>query len=147
MILYIDYINTWAINYTSPLEPRMEKPVLRLTNCPSCAQPLRVSRLECPHCQISIEGTFTGSRLGLLPPNQQEFVEVFLSCGGSIKAVEEALGISYPTVKKKLEEVVQALGTDAVKYARMTSKREEILKGIENGVLSAKQGAKLLKGS
>ena len=83
--------------------------------------------------------------MGLLPPAQQEFVEVFVLCGGSIKAVEEALGISYPTVKKKLEEVVQSLGTDLLKQARGTNRRDEILKRIENGELSAKDGAKLLK--
>lgn len=123
----------------------MEKIALRLVNCPNCSQSLHVTRLECECCQLKLEGRFTGSKLGLLPPAQQEFVEVFVLCGGSIKAVEEALGISYPTVKKKLEEVVQSLGTDLLKQARGTNRRDEILKRIENGELSAKDGAKLLK--
>ena len=118
---------------------------VRLAACPVCSGALTVSRLECPECEIALEGHFSGSRLGLLPAEHQEFVEVFVACEGSIKAVEEALGISYPTVKKRLDEVIQALGKDALKVARRQNRREEILKKIEEGNLSAKEGARILK--
>jgi hypothetical protein len=123
----------------------MEKSKVRLVACPLCARSLSVVRLKCEHCDIAIEGAFSGSKLGLLPPAQQEFVEVFILCGGSIKAVEEVLGISYPTVKKKLDEVIQSLGQDALKLAKVSNRRDDILKKIETGELSAKDGAKLLK--
>ncbi|MHC5058650.1 MAG: DUF2089 family protein [Planctomycetota bacterium] len=124
----------------------MAKRPARLATCPICAEPLRVARLHCDRCEIAVEGNFSGSRLGLLPPAQQEFVEVFIACGGSIKAVEAELGISYPTVKKRLEEVQHALGADAVEAARARKGRDAILKRIESGKLSAREGAKLLKG-
>jgi len=81
--------------------------------------------------------------LALLSSDQQEFVEVFLVARGNIKEVEKQLGISYPTVRKRLDEVIQGLG-----YAPQAErlKREEILEAIEKGEISAKEGIALLKG-
>jgi len=70
-------------------------------------------------------------------------VEVFLLARGNIKEVEKELGISYPTVRKKLDEVAQALGY-VPRAERM--QREEILDAIGRGELSAKEGIELLKG-
>ena len=113
--------------------------------CPSCSARLRVSRMTCPDCGLAVEGDFATSRLGLLAPEQQRFVEIFLTARGNIREVEQILGISYPTVRKRLDEVLEALGQEAVEEAEQANRRTEILNQIERGELSAKEGAKLLR--
>lgn len=72
---------------------------------------MRIARLECDACHTAIEGDFDRGRLGRLSREQLAFVEVFLQCRGKIKDVEQQLGLSYPTVVSRLEQVVQALGS------------------------------------
>jgi hypothetical protein len=118
----------------------MRKP---LSQCPICAGQLEPVRLRCVSCDLILEGNLPASRLALLSPDQQQFVEVFLLARGNIKEVERELGISYPTVRKKLDEVIQALG-HAPESERM--RREEILDAIDRGEISAKEGIALLRG-
>lgn len=113
--------------------------------CPSCSTQLRVRRLVCPECGLAVEGEFATGRLALLAPEQQRFVEIFVTSRGNIREVEQVLGISYPTVRKRLDEVIEALGTEAVESAEETNRRNEILSQIERGELSAKEGARLLR--
>ncbi len=82
------------------------------SKCPVCELPLRIARLECDACHTAIEGDFDRGRLGRLSREQLAFVEVFLQCRGKIKDVEQQLGLSYPTVVSRLEQVVQALGSN-----------------------------------
>ena len=118
----------------------MRKP---LSQCPVCMGQLEPVKLKCVSCDLTLEGRLHASRLALLSSDQQQFVEVFLVARGNIKEVEKELGISYPTVRKKLDEVIQALG-HAPEDERM--KREEILDAIDKGEISAKEGIALLKG-
>ncbi|MCZ6678884.1 MAG: DUF2089 domain-containing protein [Candidatus Poribacteria bacterium] len=113
-----------------------------LSHCPICAGHLEPVKLKCPSCDLTLEGKLPASRLALLSPDQQQFVEVFLVARGNIREVEKALSISYPTVRKKLDEVVVALG-----YAPHAERleREEILEAIDKGEISAKEGIALLK--
>ena len=114
-----------------------------LSQCPICTGQLEPVRLKCVSCDLVLEGKLPASRLALLSPEQQQFVEVFLVTRGNIKEVERELGISYPTVRKKLDEVTQALG-HAPQAERM--RREEILDAIDKGEVSAKEGIALLRG-
>ncbi len=118
----------------------MRKP---LSQCPICGGQLEPVKLKCFSCDVALEGRLPASRLTLLSSDQQQFVEVFLVARGNIKEVEKELGISYPTVRKKLDEITQALG-----YAPQTERmqREEILDAIDSGEISAKEGIALLKG-
>ena len=113
--------------------------------CPSCAGRLKVSRMTCPECGLAVEGDFATSRLGLLAPEQQRFVEIFVTARGNIREVEQILNISYPTVRKRLDEVIEVLGREAIEEADGANRRTEILNQIERGELSAKEGAKLLR--
>ncbi|KPJ58173.1 MAG: hypothetical protein AMS15_09060 [Planctomycetes bacterium DG_23] len=81
-----------------------------LTSCPSCGEHLAITRLSCSECGLSIEGKFTNSRFALLSPEQQRFAEVFIKARGNIKEVEKELDLSYPTVRKKLDDLVTGLG-------------------------------------
>lgn len=118
----------------------MHKP---LSQCPICAGQLEPVKLKCISCDLVLEGKLPMSRLALLSPDQQQFIEVFLVARGNIKEVERELGISYPTVRKKLDEVTQALGY--VPQARRMQ-RIEILNAIDRGDISASEGIAMLKG-
>ncbi len=85
-------------------------PVLGI--CPVCGDVLTITRLHCRSCDTTIEGQFSTGRLSQLTPEQLQFVEVFMQCEGKIKGVEEKLGISYPTVRSRLRDVIVAMGYD-----------------------------------
>lgn len=115
--------------------------------CPVCSHEMTISRLSCGHCQTRIEGNFTSCKFCRLPVEQQEFIEVFLKCRGSIKDVEKELGISYPTVRNRLDGVIQALGYRVQKQADGEDKhqKEEIFRALEKGAISAQEAIKLLR--
>jgi hypothetical protein len=74
---------------------------------------MEVRRLECPTCGVGVDGRFDAGPLAKLSREQLGFVEVFLRNRGKIKDVEEDLGISYPTVVSKLNDVLVSLGFEA----------------------------------
>ena len=113
-----------------------------LGTCPVCQHRLTVTRLHCESCRTVIEGTFGISKLGQLPEEQQQFIEIFVKARGNIKEVEKELSISYPTVRKKLNDVITALG---YVLADESQSREEILDAVESGQLTAKEAVNLLK--
>jgi hypothetical protein len=81
--------------------------------CPVCGDELAVTRLHCNTCQTQIEGRFQLGRFQRLTPEQLAFVEVFVKNRGIIKDVEVELGISYPTVRARLDDVLRAMGFPA----------------------------------
>ena len=119
------------------------------SRCPVCGHELTISSVACGHCQTKIEGKFTTCVFCKLPPEQLEFVEVFVKCRGNIKDVEKELGISYPTVRGRLESVIQALGynpdRNAVPEKDQEERRQEILQAVESGEMTAQEAIKQLK--
>ncbi len=119
------------------------------SRCPVCDHELTISSLTCNHCQSKIEGSFTTCKFCKLPAEQLEFVEVFMKCRGNIKDVEKELGISYPTVRGRLEGVIQALGYNPEKNSMLADNQEErkkeILKAVENGELTPQEAVTQLK--
>ncbi len=77
--------------------------------CPDCNQTLRVGRMVCPSCELTIEGDFEVSPLGKLSVDDQAFVIAFVRHHGSLKKMEGLFGISYPTVKNRLNAIAAAL--------------------------------------
>jgi hypothetical protein len=80
--------------------------------CPVCNNTLTVTRLQCGQCGTGIDGSFHLGRLQSLTAEQVQFVEVFIKNRGKIKDVEAELGISYPTVVGRLNDLVRAMGYD-----------------------------------
>lgn len=107
---------------------------------------MKVRVLECSSCKTRIEGEFepAGSRLDYLSAKDLEFVELFVKLRGSIKEMEKALGVSYPTVRKRLETVIETMGYPVYKGVS-PEKRAEILEQLEKGEISASTAARLLK--
>ena len=82
----------------------------QLTNeCPFCHGPLNVSRMACRNCNISIDGSFPDSRMGNLPTEHQRFIEMFVLASGNLKEIATQTGVSYPTVRSRLNKVIDAL--------------------------------------
>ena len=79
-------------------------------NCPICEAKLHISRLSCPQCKAEYPIDKEFSPFEYLNTEQKSFLITFLKCGGNIKSMEAALNVSYPTVKKRYEELLIALG-------------------------------------
>ena len=113
-----------------------------LSCCPICDGSLVPVKLKCASCNLSVEGEFLKARLALLADHQQEFIHAFLVSRGNIKQVEKELGISYPTVRKRLEEIIEALGY-APRQVRLT--QQDILDAVDRGELTPREGIEKLK--
>ncbi len=77
--------------------------------CTDCKQPMTVVRMACPSCGMAMEGAFEVSPLAQLSLDDQAFVMAFVRSHGSIKKMESLFGISYPTVKNRLNAIGAAL--------------------------------------
>jgi hypothetical protein len=75
--------------------------------CPACNDKLRLRRLVCEGCQTSIEGDYELPLLAQLPQEDQNFLVEFIKASGSLKEMAGMLGLSYPTVRNMLDEIIQ----------------------------------------
>ena len=112
-----------------------------VSKCPFCNGDLAITRLQCDQCETQIDSRISIPRFFRLPEDLQEFVLTFLRCRGNIREAEKQLGISYPTVCKRLDLVNELLSNGPPRIDRA-----EILKQLEGGEITAKQAAQLLKG-
>ena len=110
----------------------------RLRNCPVCNTRLEIRRYQCPSCKTTIDGNFRTSDFAALSLEQQEFTRIFICSQGNIKEVEKQLGISYPTVKNRLNEIRSILCKEYFK-AEVESKSEKILSDLEIGKISVSE--------
>jgi hypothetical protein len=107
---------------------------------------MNVTRLHCDSCDSTLEGRFDTCRFCQLSPEQQVFVAVFLRGRGNIKEVERALGISYPTVRSRLDGILDALGYQAeLDAGDDIQQRREVLDALDRGELTADEAARVLK--
>jgi hypothetical protein len=121
-----------------------------LGRCPVCGGEMRVTRLRCHNCDSELSGSFTLGKLLALRPEQIRFVEVFVKNEGKIKDVETELGISYPTVRGRLREVIRALGyepgEEAPQQPLSPERRREILDALAQKRIGAVEAERLLRG-
>jgi hypothetical protein len=116
--------------------------------CPICQDDLIVTRLHCRTCDTTLEGHFELGRLLQLAPEQLSFIETFIRCEGKITRVEQELGISYPTVRSRLHDVIRALGYEVGEEEPPIDeeKRRSILTELGQGRLTSEEAIKLLRG-
>ena len=112
--------------------------------CPVCQTSMEVVRLQCPSCQTVVEGRFVLGRFQRLTSDQLQFVETFIRCRGVIKDVEEDLGISYPTVRGRLDNVIRALGYEPPEEGSPQDRRRALLEDVHSGRLTVEEAHKLL---
>jgi hypothetical protein len=117
--------------------------------CPICQDNLHVTRLHCRNCDTSLEGHFTLGRLYQLSSKQLNFVETFVRCEGKINRVEQEIGLSYPAVRARLTEVIEAMGYEvgvSEPEPMSVETRREILAEVSTGSLSAEEAMEILRG-
>ena len=81
-----------------------------IATCPVCSDELTITRLHCRSCGTALEGEFGVGRFGRLDREQMALLESFLRSRGNLKEMERELGISYPTVRGRVDALVRALG-------------------------------------
>jgi hypothetical protein len=126
-----------------------------ISTCPVCADELAVTRLHCQSCGTTLEGDFSVGRFGRLNREQLTLLESFLRSRGNLREMERELGISYPTVRSRVESLVRALGfgaradaDDAEEAAADPSPvrtREEILQALARHEMSADDAAAAIR--
>lgn len=116
-----------------------------LGKCPVCGEELFVSKLSCHNCHTHIEGDFALCKFCKLTDEQKNFLEIFIKSRGNIKEIEKEMGISYPTVRGKLENVIEALGHDPKDSGPKVDKKE-ILRKLNMGEITSEEALTMLKG-
>ena len=117
-----------------------------LSECPVCHSDMMVTRLACRNCGSTLEGRFSLGRLFQLTPEQLHFVEIFLRCEGKISRVQEELGVSYPTVRSRLEDVIRGLGYEVGGEKKVTeAHRQEVLERLARQEISSEEAMALLE--
>jgi len=81
-----------------------------IATCPVCSGELTVARLHCRNCGTALEGEFGVGRFGRLDREQMSLLESFLRSRGNLKEMERELGISYPTVRGRVDALIRSLG-------------------------------------
>lgn len=109
-----------------------------------------VTRFYCPESDITVDGRFSvNAPFAQLTPEQLAFVETFVRCEGKLSRMEGELGISYPTVRNRLHEVIRALGYEPGKEeagSPSDAERHQILADLDAGRISFDEAMTLLGG-
>jgi hypothetical protein len=115
--------------------------------CPVCSSDLEVVRLQCTSCGTAVEGHFELSKFNRLDPEQLGFLELFLKARGNIKEVERELGLSYPTVRARLDSLLITLGyaVEPDRKADINKRRREILDELDSGKINAEDALRKLR--
>ena len=79
------------------------------TTCPSCGGVLSVKSLHCAECDTTVQGEFAIHPILRLSAEEQSFVMAFVRCSGSLKQMAADMGLSYPTVRNILDNIIEKL--------------------------------------
>lgn len=104
-------------------------------------EPVTVERIRLVNSDIIIEGSFTLPPLASLSAEDQVFVMAFVRCHGSIKEMEQMFGISYPTVKNRINRIARQF--EFVELLQV-SPQEEVIGELERGEISAEEALRRL---
>ena len=115
--------------------------------CPVCEQTLEVTRLYCRHCDTAIEGHFHLDPFYGLSPEQRQFVITFVRCQGKLNRVQDELGVSYPTVRSRLHDVIRSLGyeVDEEEPHGTIEVRQSVLAAVAVGQITVEEAARRLR--
>lgn len=114
------------------------------SKCPSCNGRVIITDLCCPDCRTKISGRFQFPSFAILNTEEDNFLRVFLAARGKIKEVGRQLNISYPTVRGRLEALLNRLELGSLQ-AEQKKRRREIVERLERGEITAQETVALLK--
>ncbi len=112
-----------------------------INKCPNCGDEMIITSYRCNSCYTEVSGEFEIDNFSRLDKEDKEFIELFLQKRGSIKDVGEEIGISYPTVRNRIDKLVAKLGGKIDKK----ESRLDILNMLDNGEITADQARELLE--
>jgi len=119
-----------------------------IRQCPICQSDLEIVKLYCRTCDTTIEGHFQhATPFQQLAAEQISFMVTFIRNEGKINRVGEELGMSYPTVRSRLHDLIRALGYEVGEEEDSTEEtRRAILDALSEGTLSSEEALKRLSG-
>jgi len=118
------------------------------SKCPICGGEIIVTKIHCQECDSFIEGRFTTGTFENLTAEQLSFIETFVRCEGKITRMEEEIGLSYPTIRNRLHEVIRAMGYEpgADEPVRMSDEeRRKILESLDKGEITYQEAMHMLQ--
>jgi len=123
-----------------------------LGTCPVCGETLEVTRLHCRNCDTSIDGHFDVGVFDRLSPEQLAFAEKFIYHEGRLNRMADDLGISYPTVRLRLQDLRRAMGfetadEDEAAAAVSDEDRRQILDDLAAGKITLEESVQRLQGA
>ncbi len=110
--------------------------------CLNCQSPLQVVQAHCRVCNIHFEGNFFLPRLARLASDHMKLAETFLLSGGNLKAMTEILHVSYPTLRKRVNDMISALRK---LKEEDVSRCDGLLDAVEKGKMTAEEAARIGK--
>lgn len=112
-------------------------------NCPACTTDLIVTQLSCPNCGTIVQGKYEPDLFSRLNPYDFDFVVLFVKTKGNIKEMERELGISYWSIRSKLNEIVSQLGFEEGRSVRdkLSDQRQAILEQLNQGAINVQEAA------
>ena len=116
--------------------------------CPACGSNLMVERYRCESCDTRVEGRFENSAFPGLTVEQVEFIRTFVRCEGKITRMEAELGLSYPTIRNRLQDVIRAMGYEPRRdeaAERTADKRLAVLDELNSGRITADEAMRALR--
>jgi len=109
---------------------------------------LAVTSLHCHECDTTLQGRFQGGAFSQLNEEQLAFVELFIRNEGKITRMEDDLGLSYPTIRNRLLEVIRALGYEPGEdeFAGLSDEeRKGILDDLDRGVINYEEALRRIQ--
>ncbi|TVR71332.1 MAG: DUF2089 domain-containing protein [Sphaerobacteraceae bacterium] len=115
--------------------------------CPTCQEQLGIRELGCSSCGTTVRGTWDSAPFQRLSTDQHSFLILFVRSRGNLSEIERALGVSYPTVRAKLEELISAMADESPAPAQTSEpmSRRDILDRVARGEISANDALERLK--
>jgi hypothetical protein len=120
------------------------------TRCPFTGGEIVITQFYCPDTGLKVEGEFTvNAPFAQLTPEQVQFVATFVRCEGKFNRMESELGLSYPTLRTRLHEIIRSLGYEPGKEESASldeGQRRRVLDELNSGRLNFDEAMQLLKG-
>ncbi len=115
--------------------------------CPTCQEQLGIRELGCSSCGTTVRGTWDSAPFQRLSTDQHSFLILFVRSRGNLSEIERALGVSYPTVRAKLEELISAMADESPAPSQTSEpmSRRDILDRVARGEISANDALERLK--
>lgn len=113
-----------------------------MLHCSVCDSLLQVRELACPACEMRLSGDFAFPRLLRLSAKNLVLAEAFVLAGGNLKLLAQSQRISYPTLRKRVDDLVDELEALRVEDERRI---DDILRAVERGTIPAAKGTRMIR--